>query len=168
MRMWATSGSGTFNQSGGTSNIQSDSLGNGGNLFLGNNVGSNGSYNLGGPGVLSVSGTEYVGNLGPGTFSQSGGTNNAGGSYAGGIILGNNTAVSGSYSLSGSGLLAPTLWSWATSAAARSSTPVGRTASALAGLRSATTRASGRLLVLPPRLDQAPLGQPDQDRIQRA
>ncbi len=101
------SGSGTFNQSGGTSNIQSDSLGNGGNLFLGNNVGSNGSYNLGGPGALSVSGTEYVGNLGPGTFSQSGGTNNAGGSYAGGIILGNNTAVSGSYSLSGSGLLAP-------------------------------------------------------------
>ena len=29
-------------------------------------------------------------------------------------------------------------------------------------------RASGRLLVLPPRLDQPPLGQPDQDRVQRA
>ena len=54
---------------------------------------------------LSVSGMnagEYVGSSGTGTFTQSGGTNNIG---SGCLYLGYNAGSSGSYTLSGSGLL---------------------------------------------------------------
>ncbi len=52
-------------------------------------------------GNLTPSYCEYIGNKGPGTFSQSGGTNNVGA----GLYLAYYSGVSSSYSLSGSGLL---------------------------------------------------------------
>jgi len=84
-------GAGAFTQSGGTNNV-------GGSLFLGSysavSSGS-GSYVLIGAGALAAN-QEFVGNNGTGTFSQSGGTNSAGSLYI---------ATSGSYALSGAGLL---------------------------------------------------------------
>ena len=88
-------GSGTFNQSGGVNNPH---LGVG-DLYLGHGVGSSGSYNLSGSGVLSV-GYEYVGDYGAGKFTQSGGTNTIDGLYLCWAV-----GSSGSYNLSGSGVL---------------------------------------------------------------
>ena len=57
-------------------------------------------------GDLSVSLSEYLGNSGSGTFIQSGGTNRYSGSASNGsLYLGYNSASSGSYSLSDSGIL---------------------------------------------------------------
>ena len=85
-----SSGTGTFNQSGGTNNLGS------GNLILGNSAGSSGSYNLGGSGVISA-GTESIGSSGTGTFNQSGGTN---------IVMRMlSFGVSGTYNLTGGILL---------------------------------------------------------------
>ena len=53
-------------------------------------------------GGLSASNSEYVGNNGEGTFTQTGGTNNLGSS--GQIYLGNGNS-SGTYNLSGSGVI---------------------------------------------------------------
>ena len=98
------SGTGTLLQSGGTNNIQTDSIYNGGILYVGNNVASSGAYNLSGSGVLTVAGTEVIGNLGTGTFLQSGGSNAIGNGFSGAVlVLGNNAGASGSYLLSGSG-----------------------------------------------------------------
>jgi autotransporter-associated beta strand protein len=74
-----------FIQSGGTNNV-------GGNLFAGN-------YNLSGNGLLSTSGWEYIG-FGTGTFTQTGGTNDAESI----LSLGTEPGSSGTYNLMG-GLL---------------------------------------------------------------
>ena len=60
------------------------------------NAGSSGSYTLGG-GTLSVTGTEYIGYYGTGTFTQTGGTN----TVYGNLDLGYNAGSSGSYTLGG-------------------------------------------------------------------
>ena len=56
-------GTGTFTQSAGTNAVSS-------NLYLGNTAGAGGTYNLGGSGQLSVSGSEYVGYFGRGAFAH--------------------------------------------------------------------------------------------------
>jgi len=83
------SGVGSFTQTGGTN-------GNNQMLLVGNNPGSNGTYNLSGNGQLLGS-YEAIGN---GTFNQSGGTNNA--SFDLQVEAPNGGAV---YNLSGSGML---------------------------------------------------------------
>ena len=93
-------GTGSFTQSGGNNSIGYYS----GSLYLGNNVGDRGTYNLGGNGQLTAA-TEYVGYSGTGTFTQSGGANSIGSYYSGPLYVGANAGGSGSYSLSGSGLL---------------------------------------------------------------
>ncbi len=95
-------GSGIYTQSVGANNIGSSSLS--GNLYLGFNGGSNGTYNLSGDpttSTLTVNGTEYIGYNGTGTFTQSGGTN------AGRLFLGENSGSSGTYNLSDGQLLTP-------------------------------------------------------------
>ena len=83
---------GTFTQSGGNNST--------GSFYLGYNPGDSGSYGLSGTGKLSGQ-LEYVGYFGTGNLTQSGGTNTAASLY-----LGNAGATaSGTYTLSGSGLL---------------------------------------------------------------
>ena len=94
-------GTGAFGQSGGTNTPIFE-------LDLGENLGASGSYNLTGSGLLSGAGAENVGYSGTGTFTQSGGTNNLN-SFEGSLCLGRTSGSSGSYYLTGSGLLsAPT------------------------------------------------------------
>ncbi len=85
-------------QSGGTNSVTSG-------LYLGYAAAFSGAYNLSGSGLLSATSTaaEYIGYSGSGSFTQSGGTN----SIAGGnlLYLGYNLHGSGTYSLSGTGLL---------------------------------------------------------------
>ena len=88
-------GTANFTQSGGTNTIPSST---GWALYLGSNVGSNATYSLSG-GSLSVP-NEFVGYSGTGTFTQSGGTNTAGK-----LTLAYGSGSSGTYGLSGSGLL---------------------------------------------------------------
>ena len=92
-----SSGSGVFTQLGGTNTA--------GGLFSGKNFGSNGIYSLTGSGTLAAN-SEFVGYSGSGTFNQSGGTNNyaSNGTYLF-LWLGANAGSSGSYSLTGPGLL---------------------------------------------------------------
>ncbi|MGO9113050.1 MAG: beta strand repeat-containing protein, partial [Thermoguttaceae bacterium] len=90
------SGSGTFTQSGGSNTIN----GYYSSLYLGYNVGSSGTYSLGGNSQLLVP-SEYVGYSGTGTFAQSGGTH----SIANSLYLGYNAGSGGTYNLSGSGQL---------------------------------------------------------------
>ena len=88
------SGSGTFNQSGGTNNVGNGS----GTIFVGNRTANN-AYNLSGTGTL-LAGSEYIGSgSGKGTFTQSGGTNNLGSN--GNLYLGYFGSTGGTYSLSG-------------------------------------------------------------------
>ena len=68
--MSATAARGRSRRSGGTNSI-------GNALYLGNNAGDSGTYNLSGSGQVSAY-YEYVGYSGTGTFTQSGGTNNSG------------------------------------------------------------------------------------------
>jgi autotransporter-associated beta strand protein len=68
-------GRGTFNQSGGTCNVSF------GQLMLGNNVGSSGTFNLSGSGQL-ISGGLTVSSTGTGNFVQSGGTVSLGAIYS--------------------------------------------------------------------------------------
>ena len=91
------SGTGTFNQSGGTNSI-------GSTLDLGNNVGDVGSYGLSGVGQISAA-YENVGLSGTGTFNQSGGIN----TVANQLILGVNAGASGTYNLNGGLLVASSL-----------------------------------------------------------
>jgi autotransporter-associated beta strand protein len=73
------------------------------NLYVGDPNNAGGGTIQMSSGSLSVSTNEYVGNSGPGTFIQSGGTNTVG---SGGLLyVGLNAGVSGAYVLSGSGLL---------------------------------------------------------------
>ena len=69
-------------------------------FYIGQNAGSNGTYNLNG-GQLNM-GWEYVGYSGTGTVTQTGGTLTQNGSY---FALGENAGGVGTYSLSGSGLV---------------------------------------------------------------
>ncbi len=88
-------GTATFTQSGGTNTI---SGGRSDELDVGYQSGSSGTYALSGSGVLTAA-TEYAGYSGSGTFTQTGGTNNAG---ALGIAYGPGS--SGTYNFNG-GLL---------------------------------------------------------------
>ena len=94
------SGTGGFTQSGGTNNITGY-----GALYLGYNAGSSGTYNLSGNGLLTVSNNAFVGYSGTGSFTQSGGTNNVSITGYSGLYLGYYAGSSGTYNLSGSGLL---------------------------------------------------------------
>ena len=101
-------GNGQFSQSAGVFSVGtvtgSNSLA-GGSLYLGQNAGNNGTYTLSGSGMLSAY-WEYVGNSGTGSFTQSGGTNSvAYASWTSTLYLGYSASSSGTYSLSGSGLL---------------------------------------------------------------
>ncbi|MGO9111612.1 MAG: beta strand repeat-containing protein [Thermoguttaceae bacterium] len=89
------SGTGTITQSGGINTIAGN-----GALFLGNNAGSSGTYNLSSGGQL-IAPNEQVGISGTGTFTQTGGTN----SVSSALSLGTNAGGSGTYNLSGNGQL---------------------------------------------------------------
>jgi len=99
-------GAGEINQSAGSNSVNPGGSydGNGGNLILGQNSGSNGTYVLSG-GALIVYGTadEYIGSGGSGTFNQSGGTNTI--DNGGGVGIGYQSGATGTYNLSGSGSL---------------------------------------------------------------
>jgi hypothetical protein len=99
-------GAGTFNQTGGTNTVSS---GNGFNISMGTFNSSAGMYQGGVSSTYSLSGTgslatgsadELVGLSGPGTFSQSGGTNTTEV-----LLLTYDPGSSALYSLSGTGLL---------------------------------------------------------------
>ncbi len=66
--------------------------------------GTNGSYSLSGSGML-VANQEVIGDESFGAFTQFGGTN----SVSNGIVLGENLGSSGSYSLQGGLLIAPSI-----------------------------------------------------------
>ena len=69
-----------------------------GSLYLGNNAGDSGTYNLSGSSSLAAP-NEYIGNSGIGSFTQSGGTNSTGS-----LVLGQAAGSTGIYNLNG-GLL---------------------------------------------------------------
>lgn len=98
------SGTGTFNQTGGTNGAD------GGNyLYLGYNSHSSGTYQLSGAGQL-LTHSQYIGNSGVGVFTQLSGTNTIGNSnysysYSPCLYLGSNAGGSGTYNLSGGQLL---------------------------------------------------------------
>ena len=80
------------------------------NLWLGDPASTtqSGTVLLSGMGVLTAATNEYVGNIGPGTFYQSGGTNNLTSASNATLFLGStwaNMSGSGGYTLSGSGVL---------------------------------------------------------------
>jgi hypothetical protein len=85
------SGTGTFNQTGGTNTVK-------GALDLGLIPGSSGTYNLSGDGNLSANWIN-VGSGGTGTFTQTGGTNTAAN------VLDLGSGSTGTYQLSGTGTL---------------------------------------------------------------
>jgi autotransporter-associated beta strand protein len=94
----------TFSQAAGTNTLTVF-----GSLLLGNSAGGSGTYFLGGGGMVAYS--EYIGSSGTGAFTQTGGTNNIGNygiTSPGGLYVGNNPGSSGTYNLSGSGLLSAT------------------------------------------------------------
>ena len=93
-------GTGAFTHSSGT-----NSFGTGGLLLSYN--GGPGTYTLNGSGVVLAGGEESVGYSGSGAFIQSGGTNMSASSGAFSLILWDIAGCSGSYSLSGAGLLSP-------------------------------------------------------------
>ena len=93
------SGAGTFTHSAGTNSVVR------GNLYLGYNQGSGGTYTLSGTGKLAnatTTGNLYVGYSGTGVFNHSAGTNNTSNAT---LYLGYNSAGTGTYNLSGTGLL---------------------------------------------------------------
>jgi T5SS/PEP-CTERM-associated repeat protein len=83
------SGTGIFNQGGGTLNATLD---------IGSSAGGNGTYNLTG-GTLNDD--LIIGDAGAGTFNDTGGTQNV----TGNLILGNQAGSQGTYTLSGTGTL---------------------------------------------------------------
>ena len=87
------SGTGTFNQSGGTNEIRY-------NLYLGYNSNSHGTYNFENGQLLGVLGEEDIGCSGTGTFNQSGGRN-----MPPGLRIACNLHGNGTYNLSGTGIL---------------------------------------------------------------
>lgn len=87
-------GTGTFTQTGGT-NGTTELIPSIGQLYLGYNTGSTGTYNLSG-GQLSYLFSEFIGYSGNGSFNQSGGLNKMSN-----ILLGDNPDSTGIYNLSG-------------------------------------------------------------------
>jgi hypothetical protein len=85
------SGTGTFDQFGGTNGVFAD-------LRLGYNSTGNGTYNLYGGGLFAS--RARIGSSGTGTFNQFGGDNNADD-----LVLGQNVGGYGEYNLSGGGTL---------------------------------------------------------------
>jgi hypothetical protein len=95
-------GTGNFAQTGGTFNVN----GSGSNgLYLGFATGSIGTYSLGG-GILNVPNNEFIGYGGIGVFSQTAGTHLIGGTNNT-LFVGYNAGASGTYTLAGTGSLAP-------------------------------------------------------------
>jgi len=90
-------GVGNFTESGGDNSTFT--------IAVGDNAGANGIYTLSGTGSVSLTGNEYVGFNGSGTFNQTGGTNAISSERA--LFLGYNIGAAGSYTLSGTGTLAP-------------------------------------------------------------
>ncbi len=95
------SGTGKFTQSGGTISGQPNE----GDLYVGYNAGSCGTYELTGTGVIGPNYNyyEYVGYSGAGTFTHSGGSNTL--ASSGCLYLGYSTTGTGVYQLSGAGVL---------------------------------------------------------------
>jgi fibronectin-binding autotransporter adhesin len=87
----ASSGAGSFSQSGGSITLS--------DLYLGYSAAGSGAYSLSGSGRLSAP-YEYTGYYGAGSFTQSGGTN----SVSGQLVLAEFAGSSGTYNLNG-GLL---------------------------------------------------------------
>jgi hypothetical protein len=96
------SGTGTFTQTGGNNSI--GVFGSTANLEIGYNSGSKGSYVLSGTSQL-VAETEYIGDAGTGSLSQSSGVNSSSQYPELNVTIGNRVGSSGTYSLSGSGVL---------------------------------------------------------------
>ena len=95
MTLSATSGTGTFTQTGGTNSVLW-------RLYLGYIFGISGTYNLSADGPSSLSAyPEYIGYYGAGSFTQTGGNH----TVFSGLYLGYNSGSSGTYDLSGNGLL---------------------------------------------------------------
>jgi uncharacterized protein YhjY with autotransporter beta-barrel domain len=90
----SVSSTGTFNQTGGSHNVN-------GNLTLGQDVGTTGTYNLSGTGSVTVVGQSIVGQSGTGLFNQTGGTHHT----IEGLVLGDGVGSNGTYNLSGTGNL---------------------------------------------------------------
>ncbi|HEY1686754.1 MAG TPA: dockerin type I repeat-containing protein [Tepidisphaeraceae bacterium] len=91
---YGSSSTGNFTQTGGINNL------NQGSLYLAYAAGSTSSYAMSGSSSTVYAGSEYIGYAGTGTFTQTGGTNNAGG-----LFMGNNSAGSATYTLSGGNLI---------------------------------------------------------------
>jgi fibronectin-binding autotransporter adhesin len=89
-----TNGTGTLVQSGGINSMNGS-----GELVLGDDAGSFGSYTLSGTGSLFVAGAEIIGNIGSGIFTQLGGNQTV--SAANDLTLGDSGAATGTYVLSG-------------------------------------------------------------------
>ncbi len=90
-------GTGTFTQTGGTNTVD-------GSLFLGSATGGSGAYSLSAFGLLSVTGSENIGDSGSpttpggtGVFTQSGGAND----LAGTLFVGSYPSDHGTYTLQG-------------------------------------------------------------------
>jgi hypothetical protein len=97
------SGSGTFNQSGGTTTVGQVEPGTPEDpLDLGTEATGQGTYTLSGTGSLTVNGNTIVGDGGSGTFTQSDTTTNT---ITGALVLGYNGGATGHYNLGGSGNL---------------------------------------------------------------
>jgi fibronectin-binding autotransporter adhesin len=99
---WGLSSVGSFTQTGGSQTVAGLVIG---SVDLSGNGGS-GSYILGGSGYLTVKGTELIGqgNSAAGVFAQTGGTHSTASLVLGGVDQTGNGG-SGSYALSGNGLL---------------------------------------------------------------
>jgi hypothetical protein len=92
-------GSGVFNQTGGSHAIGQGAF----NLYLGYSFGATGTYNLSG-GSLTLTNSEYIGNSGAGTFTQTGGTHNINDPGTNGLFIGFANGGSGTYTLSAGAL----------------------------------------------------------------
>jgi hypothetical protein len=93
------SGTGLFNQSGGLNTIVFTQ-----GLFISDSAGSTGTYLLSGTGSLSTS-AEMVGYTNAGLFNQSGGSNTINTDGQAVLLVGDDTGVTGTYMLSGTGIL---------------------------------------------------------------
>lgn len=87
---------GSMIQSGGTATF--------GGFEVGSSGGAFGLYSLSGTGSLSVSGNEYIGHLGIGSFIQSGGANTI---TPGDLSVGDQSSAAGLYNMSAGSLSAP-------------------------------------------------------------
>ncbi len=106
IQLIGSSGNGTFIQSGGTNTFGTPAgAAAQGFTLLAVGYSAPGSYTLTNGLVLGTSGTDEldIGDSAPGSFNQSGGTVSA----SAGVFIASSTGASGSYTLSGSGLLAP-------------------------------------------------------------